>query len=68
MEFKYDGGGLGKGGDVTLYVDGKQVGKGRVEQTVAMISPATKPAISAGRPARPCRRTTVPQATGSAAK
>ena len=37
MEFKYDGGGLGKGGDVTLYVDGKQVGQGRVEQTVPMV-------------------------------
>jgi arylsulfatase A-like enzyme len=36
MEFKYDGGGLAKGGDVTLYVDGKRVGKGRVEQTVPM--------------------------------
>ena len=36
MEFKYDGGGLAKGGDVTLYVDGKQVGKGRVERTVPM--------------------------------
>jgi arylsulfatase A-like enzyme len=33
MEFKYDGGGLAKGGTVTLYVDGKQVGEGRVEQT-----------------------------------
>ena len=33
MEFKYDGGGLAKGGDVTLYYDGKAVGKGRVEQT-----------------------------------
>ena len=31
MEFKYDGGGLAKGGDVTLYYDGKSVGKGRVE-------------------------------------
>ena len=37
MEFKYDGGGLAKGGDVTLYVDGKPVGKGRVEQTVPMV-------------------------------
>ena len=37
MEFKYDGGGLGKGGDITLFVDGKDVGKGRVERTVAMI-------------------------------
>ncbi len=36
MEFKYDGGGLAKGGDVTLYVDGTQVGQGRVEQTVPM--------------------------------
>jgi arylsulfatase len=36
LEFKYDGGGLGKGGNVTLYVDGKSVGKGRVEQTVPM--------------------------------
>ena len=33
MEFAYDGGGLGKGGDVTLYCDGKAVGKGRVDQT-----------------------------------
>lgn len=35
-EFKYDGGGLAKGGDVTLYYDGKQVGKGRVENTIPM--------------------------------
>lgn len=33
MEFAYDGGGLAKGGDVTLYVDGQQVGTGRVDQT-----------------------------------
>jgi arylsulfatase A-like enzyme len=37
MEFAYDGGGLGKGGDVTLYVDGDKVGEGRVEATAAMI-------------------------------
>jgi arylsulfatase A-like enzyme len=37
MEFKYDGGGLAKGGGVTLYLDGKSAGKGRVEQTVPMI-------------------------------
>jgi arylsulfatase A-like enzyme len=36
MEFKYDGGGLAKGGLVTLYVDGKPVGKGRIEETVPM--------------------------------
>jgi arylsulfatase len=37
MEFAYDGGGLGKGGDVSLYVDGDKVGEGRVEHTVAMM-------------------------------
>ena len=37
MEFAYDGGGLGKGGDVTLYVDGDKVGEGRVEATVPMV-------------------------------
>ena len=33
MEFAYDGGGIGKGGDVTLYLDGDKVGEGRVERT-----------------------------------
>ncbi|HSM80085.1 MAG TPA: hypothetical protein VLS96_00285, partial [Nodosilinea sp.] len=37
MEFAYDGGGLGKGGNVTLYHDGQPVGSGRVEATHAMI-------------------------------
>jgi arylsulfatase len=37
MEFAYDGGGLGKGGAVTLYVDGKNVGEGKVAATAAMI-------------------------------
>ena len=37
MEFAYDGGGLGKGGTVTLYYDGQQVGEGRVERTEPMI-------------------------------
>jgi arylsulfatase len=37
MEFKYAGGGLGKGGAVTLYVDGKKVGAGTVPMTLAMI-------------------------------
>ncbi|HVG98655.1 MAG TPA: arylsulfatase [Chloroflexota bacterium] len=36
-EFAYDGGGLGKGGTVTLYLDGDQVGEGRVGATAAMI-------------------------------
>jgi len=37
MMTAYDGGGMGKGGNVTLYYDGKEVGKGRVEATEAMI-------------------------------
>jgi arylsulfatase len=36
MEFAYDGGGIGKGAGVTLYVDGKQVGDGRIERTHAL--------------------------------
>ena len=37
MEFAYDGGGLAKGGDVTLYYDGDHVGSGRVAMTQAMV-------------------------------
>src|SRR5580698_8791315 len=37
MEFAYDGGGLGKGGTASLYVDGKKVGEGKVAATAAMI-------------------------------
>jgi len=37
MEFKYDGGGLAKGGAVSLFVDGKKDGEGRVDMTVPMV-------------------------------
>ena len=37
MEFTYDGGGLAKGGAVALYLDGAEVGHGRVQGTVPMI-------------------------------
>jgi arylsulfatase len=37
MEFAYDGGGLGKSGTATLYVDGVKVGEGKVAGTAAMI-------------------------------
>jgi arylsulfatase A-like enzyme len=33
FDFNYDGGGIGKGGQGTLSVDGKIVGKGRIEKT-----------------------------------
>jgi len=34
--FTYDGGGLGKGGTMTLFLNGSKVGEGRVEQTQAI--------------------------------
>jgi arylsulfatase A-like enzyme len=37
MEFDYHGPGLGKGGDVILYLDGVKVGEGKVDATAAMI-------------------------------
>jgi hypothetical protein len=37
VEFTYDGGGLGKGGDVALFCDGSRVGAGRVDATQALI-------------------------------
>jgi arylsulfatase A-like enzyme len=37
IAFAYDGGGLAKGGDITLYYDGKPVGAGRVERTQPMM-------------------------------
>jgi len=37
MEFTYDGGGLAKGGNVALFVDGDKVGQGRVPATIPMV-------------------------------
>jgi arylsulfatase A-like enzyme len=37
MEFAYAGGGLGKGGTVSLYIDGKKDGEGKVAATAPMI-------------------------------
>jgi arylsulfatase len=37
MEFKYDGGGLAKGGAVSLFVDGKKDGESRVDMTIPML-------------------------------
>jgi len=33
MEFTYDGGGIAKGGTVSLFIDGTKSGEGRIEQT-----------------------------------
>ena len=56
MEFAYDGGGLAKGGDVTLYYDGEPVGHGRVEQTQPMMFSADEACdvgADTGSPASP---------------
>jgi hypothetical protein len=37
MEFEYNGGGLGKGATVSLYVDGKLAGDGKLDATVPMM-------------------------------
>ena len=37
LEFSYDGGGLAKGGTVSLFIDGDRVGEGRVDRTVPML-------------------------------
>jgi hypothetical protein len=34
LEFRYDGGGVGKGAELVLFVDGEQVGEGRTERSI----------------------------------
>ncbi len=56
MEFVYDGGGLAKGGDVTLFHDGVPVGSGRVGATQPMIFSAdetTDVGYESGTPVSP---------------
>jgi Sulfatase len=45
LEFAYDGGGLGKGGTATLYLDGTQIGEGRVEHTHSSVFAADATAL-----------------------
>ncbi len=33
MDFAYDGGGMGKGGKATLFVNGRKLAEGRVDKT-----------------------------------
>lgn len=37
MEFAYDGGGAGKGGAATLYIDGRKTGAGRIRATAPSV-------------------------------
>ena len=68
MEFAYAGGGLGKGGKVTLYTDGKPVGAGEIPMTLAMCSRPTTAATSAWIRALPYPRITARTATLSTAR
>ena len=44
FEFAYDGGGIGKGGTGTLFVDDRQVAEGRIDQTQPMVFSADETA------------------------
>jgi arylsulfatase A-like enzyme len=44
FDFAYDGGGLGKGGTGTLFVNGEQVGEGRIDHTQPMMFSADETA------------------------
>jgi arylsulfatase len=55
-EFAYDGGGLAKGGTVSLFIDGKKVGEGRIEMTQPFAYSADETSdvgMEAGSPASP---------------
>jgi hypothetical protein len=56
MEFAYDGGGMGKGADIDLFVDGGHVGNGRVERTHALffsMDETTEIGCDVGEPVSP---------------
>ncbi len=44
FDFAYDGGGMGKGGNGTLYLNDKKVGEGRIEHTQAIVFSADETA------------------------
>jgi len=44
FDFQYDGGGMGKGGTGTLYVNGTKVAQGRIERTQPSIFSADETA------------------------
>jgi hypothetical protein len=44
VDFNYDGGGAGKGATVSIFVDGQEVAKGRVEKTVPSVFSADETA------------------------
>jgi arylsulfatase A-like enzyme len=70
MEFAYDGGGLAKGGTVTLYYDGEAEGSGRVDITQPLAYSADEACdvgADTGSPASPDYRPTGNRFTGEIA-
>jgi arylsulfatase A-like enzyme len=70
MEFAYDGGGLAKGGTVTLYYDGEAEGSGRVDITQPLAYSADEACdvgADTGSPASPDYRPTGNKFTGEIA-
>ena len=71
MEFAYDGGGLAKGGDVTLFYDGDAVGKGGSKPPSPWSFRPTRPPTSAtttgcrSRPTTPDRASSTARSTSS---
>jgi arylsulfatase len=53
LEFAYDGGGLGKGGTATLYLDGQRIAAGRVEHTHAAVFSADSTALVGNKTGAP---------------
>ena len=56
VDFKYDGGGIGKGATVTINVDDKPVAEGEWTVHMPFASRSTRPSTSARTPARPSAR------------
>ncbi len=66
-EFAYDGGGLAKGGKITIFYDGEEVGSGRVEFTQPMVFSAdetTDVGYESGTPVSPDYTTANSRFTG----
>jgi len=53
FDFKYDGGGIGKGGTGTISVDGRQVAQGRSTERCPFACRSMKPSTWAQTPAHP---------------
>jgi arylsulfatase A-like enzyme len=67
VEFAYDGGGLAKGGTVTIFHDGEAVGEGRVEATQPMVFSAdetTDIGYESGTPVTPAYSVETSRFTG----